>query len=170
MSVPASKEELLAAISTSFDKLIRDLDRVPSNLVFGASMKGHAAGRMMSPADLVAYLIGCNELALSWLEQDDRGEAVNFPETGFKWNQLGSLADKFYADYETLDWPERLAHLKNAQARLMATVAGRSDVELYGAPWYGKWTKGRMIQLNTSSPYANARDRIRSWLKSAALN
>ncbi|WP_353959734.1 ClbS/DfsB family four-helix bundle protein [Corynebacterium atrinae] len=24
-------------------------------------------------------------------------------------------------------------------------------------PWYGKWTMGRMISFNTSSPYADAR-------------
>ncbi|WP_326491305.1 ClbS/DfsB family four-helix bundle protein, partial [Rhodovulum sulfidophilum] len=73
-----------------------------------ASMEGHAAGTMMSPADLVAYLLGWNELVLKWLDRDDRGEAVEFPETGFKWNQLGSLAQKFYADYQHLDWHELL--------------------------------------------------------------
>ncbi|MFE3838233.1 ClbS/DfsB family four-helix bundle protein [Pseudogemmobacter sonorensis] len=35
-------------------------------------------------------------------------------------------------------------------------------------PWYGKWTKGRMIQFNSTSPYANARGRIRKWLRDTA--
>ena len=45
-------------------------------------------------------------------------------------------------------------------------VGSRPNDELYGKPWYDKWPKGRMIQFNSSSPYANARGRIRKWLKS----
>lgn len=165
MGVPGSKAELLSAISTTFDKLMRDMARVPQDRVREASLEGHAVGTMMSPADLVAYLIGWNELVLKWLERDDRGALVDFPETGFKWNQLSPLAQKFYADHRSLTWPDLLAHLTEANARLVATISARPDDELYGRPWYGKWTKGRIIQFNTSSPYANARGRIRGWLK-----
>lgn len=165
MGVPASKAELLDAISTTFGKLMRDLEAVPPELARRASLEGHAAGTMMSPADLAAYLLGWNELVLKWLDRDDRGEVVEFPETGFKWNQLGLLARKFYADYQNLDWKELLTRLTAANLRLMETISSRPNDELYGRPWYGKWTKGRMIQFNTSSPYANARGRIRKWLK-----
>ena len=119
----------------------------------------------MSPADLVAYLLGWSELVLRWLDRDDRGEVVEFPETGFKWNQLGFLAQKFYADYQHLDWQNLLIRLAAANRRLVEAISSRTNDELYGRPWYGKWTKGRMIQFNTSSPYANARVRIRKWLK-----
>ncbi|MBN9672904.1 ClbS/DfsB family four-helix bundle protein [Labrenzia aggregata] len=165
MAVPASQADLLDAISFSFEKLMTDLRLVPEERAREASLKGHATGTAMSPADLVAYLLGWNELVLKWLEKDDRGEAVDFPETGFKWNQLGLLAQKFCGDYASLDWPELLARLTAARDRLIATVSALSDDELYSQPWYGKWTKGRMIQFNTSSPYGNARRRIRNWLK-----
>ena len=127
-------------------------------------MQGHRSGTLMSPADLVAYLIGWNELVLKWLDRDDRGEAVDFPETGFQWNQLGLLAEKFYADYRALAWPELLARLAAAKAQLIDTISRRTEDELYGKAWYGKYSKGRMIQYNTSSPYTNARGRIRKWL------
>lgn len=119
----------------------------------------------MSPSDLVAYMIGWNELVLKWLEQDDGGQTVDFPEAGFKWNQLGQLARKFYADYPELEWSERLERLTAAKERLIGTITKRSDDELYGQAWHEKWTKGRMIQFNTSSPYTNARGRIRKWLR-----
>ncbi|MGI1213336.1 ClbS/DfsB family four-helix bundle protein [Escherichia coli] len=32
-------------------------------------------------------------------------------------------------------------------------------------PWFKKWTMGRMISFNTSSPYANANGRLRKWAK-----
>lgn len=142
-----------------------DLGHVPSELAHRRTLPGHVSGDLISPADLVAYLIGWNELVLTWLERDDRGSPVDFPETGFGWNQLGELAHKFYTDYADLGWDERLSRLGAARDALLDTVVARSDTELYGQPWYGKWTKGRMIQLNTSSPYKNARARIRKWLK-----
>lgn len=165
MAVPVSKAELLDAISVAFDKLMADFSRVPQERSREASLEGHGSGTLMSPADLVAYLIGWNELVLKWLGRDDRGEAVDFPDTGFKWNQLGLLAQKFYADYRALDWSELLARLAATKTQLVDTVSQRTDDELYGRSWYGKYTKGRMIQYNTSSPYANARGRIRKWLK-----
>ncbi|RGP38704.1 ClbS/DfsB family four-helix bundle protein [Pseudotabrizicola alkalilacus] len=163
--VPTSKAELLAAIELSFDRLMADLARVPEAQARAVVLEGHAAGTMMSPADLVAYLIGWNELVLKWLDRDDRGAVVDFPETGFQWNELGLLAQKFYADYREMDWAALLARLTAAKARLVDTITARSDAELYGGPWYGKWSKGRMIQFNTSSPYANARGRVRKGLR-----
>lgn len=165
MAIPASKVELLQAISTNFDRLIADLAQVPIERAREATLAGHVAASRMSPADLVAYLLGWNTLVLTWLERDDCGLPVDFPETGFKWSELGKLAQKFYRDYSELSYPQLLAALKEVQASLVKDIAGRTDDELYGRAWYGKWTKGRMIQFNTSSPYANARGRIRKWLK-----
>ncbi len=165
MAVPLSKSELLEAIATTFDKLMADLKLIPHDLTREELLDGHVSGTMMSPADLVAYLVGWNELVLKWLAQDDQGEAVDFPETGFKWNQLGALAQKFHHDHKELSWIELLSRLTAAKIRLVETISARSDTELYGLPWYGKWSKGRMIQFNTSSPYANARARIRKCLK-----
>lgn len=119
----------------------------------------------MSPADLVAYLLGWNEPVLRWLGLDVHGEAVEFSDTGFKWNQLGLLAQKFYADYQHLDWHEFVTRLAATNLRVVETLSSRTNDELYGRPWHGKWTKGRMVKFNTSSPYANARLRIRKWLK-----
>lgn len=165
MAVPTTKAELLSAISITFDKLQAELARIPKNRLNERSMPGHSAGTQMSPVCLVSYLLGWNRLVLKWLYQDDQGIAVNFPETGFKWNQLGLLAEKFYTDYAHLTSDELIQELVLAKTELIETINSRSDQELYALPWYGKWTKGRMIQFNTSSPYTNARARIRKWLK-----
>lgn len=164
MAVPTSKNELLSAIYLSFDKLNHDLARVPESRADECSMPGHSAGTMMSPANLVSYLVGWNALVLKWLHQDERGISIDFPETDFKWNQLGLLAQKFYADYADLSWAELTERLMAVKTELTGAIASRTDEELYGVAWYGKWTKGRMIQLNTASPYVNARGRIRKWL------
>jgi len=165
MAVPTNKDELLEAIDTNFDKLLKDLRSVPLSMVDQRTMEGHAQGTQMSVANLTAYLVGWNELVLKWLDRDGVGEVVAFPETGFQWNDLGRLAQKFYCDYEDIPFPQLLERLVTAQARIVSEILARSNDDLYGRPWYKKWTMGRMIQFNTASPYANARGRIRKWMK-----
>lgn len=165
LAVPQSKAELLHAVEDGYDKLVRDLVRVPEERARETSLPGHKHDMMMSPADLVAYLIGWNELVLCWHELQGRGVEPEFPAPGFTWKQLGDLAQRFYDDYAYLSWPELLGRFEQAKLGIVSLITGLSDEELYGAPWYGKYTAGRMIQLNTSSPYANARRRIRAWLR-----
>lgn len=163
MAVPQSKQELLQAIHRSFDKLHRALAEVPDAAAGDRQLEGHAKGTMMRVADLVAYLLGWNELVLKWLDHDATGQHIDFPETGFKWNELGRLAQKFYHDHEALPYRERVERLAAAKAAIVTRIEALDNDALYGRPWYGKWTMGRMIQFNTSSPYDNARGRLRKW-------
>ena len=165
MAVPASKGELLQAIEREYGKLKRELGQIPLARWREKTMEGHAAGTSMSVHDLVAYLVGWNELVLKWHARKAAGEPVDFPETGYKWNELGRLAQKFYRDYETLGDEELLAKLDTVKARIVSLIEQADDEALYGRPWYEKWTAGRMIQFNTSSPYANACGRLRKWRK-----
>lgn len=163
--VPQSKHELLQEIDTHYQRLMDDVARVNPDKADECSLEGHAKGTMMSVNDLLAYLIGWGELVLKWHRLKDAGEAVDFPEIGYKWNQLGLLAQKFYADYDGLDFVARQQRLDDTVSKLVALINSKSDDQLYHQPWYNDWTMGRMIQFNTSSPYKNARTRLRQWLK-----
>lgn len=169
MAVPQSKQTLLEAIRTTYSRLAKDLALVPAERARDVSLEGHAKGTEMSVADLVAYLVGWNELVLKWCDRDARGEPIDFPETGFKWNELGQLAQKFYADYADVPYVELLQHFAQVNAQIVALVEAHSDASLYGQDWYRTYTKGRMIQFNTSSPYANARTRLRKWKRVQGL-
>ena len=168
MGIPTSKSELLASINERFAKLEMALDAVPVDIADEKTMEGHMKGTEISVNNLVSYLIGWNELVLKWLDQDDRGHPVEFPEVGYKWNQLGALAQKFYIDYSGQSFNENRHRLISAKNQLISEIEKRTDKELYCVDWYKKWSKGRMIQLNSSSPYENARGRIRKWLRSKA--
>lgn len=165
MGVPASKGELLAAIDKTFRQLSTDLDRVPLEFVREPVLAGHVKDTMMSPADLVAYLVGWNQQVLIWHQRRAAGLPDEFPAPGVKWNELGALAARYYAQHQHDSWADLRTQLIEAKDRLVDLIEGCSDADLYGLPWYGKWTMGRMISLNTSSPYANARSRIRVWLR-----
>ena len=163
MPIPKSRQELLDAIETNFERLSKDLGTVHAHRTNEATLEGHTRGTKMSVHNLVSYLLGWHSLVLKWIEKDAKEELIDFPETGFKWNQLGALAQKFYADYATVPYDQLLKDLAIAKQKIVDFLHGQTDEQLYGAPWYEKHTMGRMIQFNTSSPYANARTRLRKW-------
>ncbi len=123
----------------------------------------------MSIENLVAYLIGWGELVLKWNEGIERNQRVDFPETGYKWNQLGQLAKKFYKDYEKDNYKILLEKLDKTVCKILLLIDSKTDRELYHKDWYDKWSLGRLIQLNTSSPYKNATARIRKWKKANGI-
>ncbi|WP_219952620.1 ClbS/DfsB family four-helix bundle protein [Dickeya zeae] len=169
MGVPQTKPELLSAIDKNFNKLINYLNAIPPELTSDKTMDGHAQGTKISVCDLVSYLLGWNTLVVKWITHDATGQPVDFPETGYSWNQLGLLAQKFYIDYKELNYHLLISHLQSAKDEIVELINQRTDEDLYGKPWYGKWTMGRMISLNTSSPYANANGRLRKWAKANNL-
>ncbi|WP_244192550.1 ClbS/DfsB family four-helix bundle protein [Dietzia lutea] len=165
VAIPRGRDELLGALAESYDRLAADLARVPASRAREASLPGHRAGARMSPADLVAYLVGWSELVLSWHADRRAGIEPDLPAQGYSWNELGELAQKFYADHAEDSWPDLLGGFAAAKDHIVALVDGLDDTELYGAPWYRTYTAGRMIQLNTVSPWRNARGRLRAWLR-----
>lgn len=169
MAVPQCKNELLAAIDTNFDRLLKLLHNAPADRVNDTTMEGHVRDTQISVANLVAYLLGWNRLVLKWLERDAANQPVDFPETGFRWNELGRLAQKFYRDHEATAFADLLEQLVAAKQQIVSIIESRDDAALYGVAWYEKWTMGRMIQFNTASPYNNACGRLRKWLKAQGL-
>lgn len=169
MAIPASKEELQHAIQTNYSKLRKELLAIPYELTRAKNLEGHSKGTLMSINNLVSYLIGWGELVLKWNRMKDNNEQVDFPDTGYKWNELGKLAQKFYQDYEHDDYPVLLEKLDQTVTNILLILDQKTNSELYEIPWYEKWTRGRMIQFNTSSPYNNARGRIRKWMKTSNI-
>ncbi|UXD70064.1 ClbS/DfsB family four-helix bundle protein [Sphingobacterium faecium] len=165
MAIPTNKEELRQAVEINYNKLKKELSSIPQELTRIQELEGHAKGTKMSINNLLAYLIGWGSLVLKWNLKKDNNESVDFPETGYKWNELGRLAQKFYEDYQTDDFTTLKQNLDIHVDQILSLIATKSNQELYEINWYENWTLGRMIQFNTSSPYANATGRIRKWKK-----
>ncbi|MCT3762522.1 ClbS/DfsB family four-helix bundle protein [Elizabethkingia anophelis] len=165
MPVPANKEELLKAIETNYSKLKKELETISVEETAVKELDGHAKGTLMSIDNLLAYLVGWGELVLKWNKNRSENKPVDFPETGYKWNELGKLAQKFYADYQNDDFNTLIQKLDDTVKKITSLIESKNNDELYGVGWLEKWTLGRMIQFNTASPYNNARGRIRKWKK-----
>lgn len=110
-SVPQSKDELLLAINSIYPKLMRDYQVVPDALSRKCEIEGNIKGTKISVCDTVAYLVGWGKLVLKWHSLKSRGLSVDFPETGYKWNQLGVLAVSFQESYSDWEYKDLLNEL-----------------------------------------------------------
>ena len=163
MPIPKSKEELIKEINESFEKLQKELKMIPIELSEKREIEGHSKNSLISLNNLLAYLIGWGQLVLKWHNLKSKVLDFEFPEKGFKWNELGLLAQKFYADFENDNYHSLKLKLEDTVKEILNLIESKSNHELYEIPWYKSYTLGRMIQLNTSSPYKNARLKIRKW-------
>lgn len=169
MAIPKNKDELLTAIMVNYNKLTLELQDIPKDLTDLKELDGHAKDTLISINNLLAYLIGWGQLVLKWNDKKSEGLAIDFPDTNYKWNELGQLAQKFYKDYEKDNFKSLQQKLDNTVNKIIKLIDAKTNDELYEMAWYEKWPLGRMIQLNTSAPFKNARERIRRWKKRKGL-
>jgi hypothetical protein len=116
-------------------------------------------------SDTLAYLIGWGRLVLKWHYLTSRNQAVDFPETGFQWHQLGELAHHFYKAYQDWQYADLLLEFERVIADILALVNQIEGDVLYQDAWYKQWSQGRMIQFNTSSPMKSTRTKVRRFIK-----
>lgn len=163
MPIPKNKAELILAITDNYIKLKKELSDIPVGQSELRELEGHSKNTVMSIKDLVAYLVGWGRLVIKWNDLKSKGQKVDFPDTGYKWNELGLLAQKFYKDYEKENLNQLMIKLDITIKEIIQLIESKTNKELYETAWYEKWTMGKMIQLNTASPFKNARARIRKW-------
>jgi hypothetical protein len=164
-SVPQNKNELIEAIRSLSSKLSADYQSIPSDLSRKLEIEGNVKNTTISVCDTLSYLIGWGKLVLKWYELKSKNKPVDFPETGYKWNQLGELAQSFQFDYKDWDFIDLQLEFKSTTENIIILINNLDNHSLYEIPWYGQWTLGRMIQFNTSSPMKNMRTKVRRFKK-----
>ena len=164
-SIPKDKNALYDAIQQASEKLLLDYARIPVEFSRVDGVEGNIKGMTISSCDTLAYLIGWENLVLKWYGAFKRGDEIDFPESGFQWNELGRLAQHFYAQYEHWSYPDLLNEFNATTNEILSLVDSLSEEQLYGESWYKNYTLGRMIQFNTSSPMKNVRTKVRRFLR-----
>ena len=167
-SIPSNKNELHEAIANAYRLLQADYQTIPDALSRIAAIEGNRKGTHICVCDTLAYLIGWGRLVLKWHGLSLAGQPIDFPETGYKWNQLGLLAQHFHREYQHWSYSSLQTELAEVVEQILALIEGIDNSALYGEPWYNKWTLGRMIQLNTASPMKSTRQKIRRFKRAHA--
>ena len=164
-SVPKNKAELQKSITLAFDNILADYSSIPAEFSRKIGVTGNVKGTETSVCDTIAYLIGWGKLVLKWYDLKSKNQAVDFPETGYKWSELGQLAQYFHAQYAEWPYEKLLEEFAVTTMNILALIASLNNNTLYGETWFKKYTLGKMIQFNTSSPMANMRAKVRKFKK-----
>jgi len=118
----------------------------------------------------LAYQIGWGKLLLNWEQEEKKGKTPVMPAKGYKWNELGSLAQSFYERYQNKDIVYLRKEFSKVVKKIEGLIESLEEDELFSPhqrEWTGdKWAMVKWIQVNTIAPYKSARTKIRRWKKS----
>ncbi len=168
-SVPKNKEELQKSISVAFKKILADYSTIPPEISREIGVIGNVKGTEISVSDTISYLIGWGKLVLKWYDLKSKNQPVDFPETGYKWNELGQLAQHFHSKYHDWFYDKLIKEFTATTDRILILVESLDNQKLYGETWFEKYTLGKMIQFNTSSPMVNMLSKVRKFKKLNAI-
>jgi hypothetical protein len=168
-SVPKNKAELQKSISVAFQKILADYSTIPSKVSREIGVIGNVKGTEISVSDTISYLIGWGKLVLKWYDLKSKNQPVDFPETGYKWSELGKLAQHFHSEYHDWSYGNLIKEFTATTDRILVLVESLDNQKLYGETWFEKYTLGKMIQFNTSSPMVNMRGKVRKFKKLNAI-
>lgn len=164
MPLPTSKQELLSYLQDAYEKLDNELDAVPKSMERDPQIEGD-----VSCCDVLAYQMGWAKLLLGWDRLESKGETPAMPADGYKWNELGQLAQSFYETQSSKSLDQLRAAFKHEYDAVTQWIASLSEDELFRLhqrQWAGeKWVLAKWIQVNTVAPYRSARAKIRRWKK-----
>lgn len=169
-SIPQNKEELTKAIQIAFDNLISDYSEIPEEYSRDIGVEGNIKDTKISVCDTLAYLIGWGKLVLKWYDLRSRKKEIDFPETGYKWNELGKLANHFHVQFCDWSYKDLLSEFQSITEQILHLIDSLGNEELYAQGWYKNYSLGRMIQFNTSSPMKNVRTKVRRFKKQSVLS
>lgn len=164
MPLPKSKVELLNNLHNAYKKLDAEFDVVSSVMERDTTMQGN-----LSCCDILAYQMGWAHLLLSWDSTELKGQTPVMPAKGYKWNELGRLAQSFYDNASSKNLQQLRAEFKTLLNDLTLWIESLCDDELFKLnqrQWAGdKWPLVKWIQVNTIAPYRSARTKVRRWKK-----
>lgn len=159
------REKLLIA----YQKLVKEVHDIDERASRRVELEGN-----VSICDVIAYQIGWGKLMLGWEAAEEKGQKTPMPAEGYKWNQLGLLAQSFYKAYQHVSLKELLNEFDKIVQLILKWIDALSEDELFSLQqreWAGdKWPLAKWIQVNTIAPYSSGRKKIRSWKKNKLDN
>jgi hypothetical protein len=164
MGIPQNKQELLEAIQTTHARLWADLCTIPDARAHEATMEGHAKDTLMSPADLVAYLVGWSLLVLKWCDRKAQGSlsiSRRRATSGMNWGCWRRSSTPTTRTRTTRRCCSSWPRCTRASWRWWKPVVRRSCT----APLVWEIHPGAHDPVQHRIPNANARTRIRKWKK-----
>ncbi len=141
MPLPVTKTELLENLERAYTKLDSEFDEVNSVNERKQGIEGN-----ISCCDVVSYQVGWANLLMDWEQQEFEAKVPIMPTKGFKWNQLGDLAQSFYDKNSEKSLSQLRVEFNESYQRPETWIVSLTERDLF-EPHQRNWTgaKGQLI-------------------------
>lgn len=162
-----SKEALVEEIKKTAAQFIGEFDDITDK---DSDLRLEGVDR--TPREMIAYQLGWMGLIRGWDRDELAGKEVITPAPGYKWNQMSSIYEDFYAAYNTQSLSELKKMYREAVSSLLDWLTVFSADELFqpgGRKWAqstpSNWPIWKWVHINTAAPFKTFRSKIRKWKK-----
>ena len=165
MPRPTTKNDLLAAAQTQFEKLWKLIDSMPDE-------KQQATfafdDRDRNLRDVLIHLYEWHQLLLNWAQTNRKGTAVNFLPDPYNWKTYPQMNVEFWKKHQSTSLADAQNDLKASHSEVMTLIESFSDEELFTKkyfPWTGTTNLGSYCISATSSHYDWAMKKLKQHSK-----
>ncbi len=162
MPIPTTRAELTDLVTSSWDKLAADLERVDGEVAEMVCVDDWTVREMLS------VRVWWTESVLDWIDAGKRGERPVTPAPGYAWKETPRLNADIIGRSRDLSFGTLVQRLTAGAERTLATIASLDDHELLGRrhfEWAGNYPIARWISINTARQYTTARTYVRRVLR-----
>lgn len=122
-----------------------------------------------SVKDILAHLLGWQQMILSFHEKEMRGEVPEVPGRGLTWRDTPKLNSLIHQEYGSVPLDEILQRFRASQQdmfRLIDAVSDEDFIEVGRFGWLGpSWTVSDYVRAETASHYRWASNHIKKWIR-----
>lgn len=176
MARPQTKDELIAAANTQFEKFMEILESIPPadrEADFPPAFADYGSEahwqRDKNCKDVIIHLYEWQKLWLTWVSANMSGENRPFLPYPYTWKNYAGMNEEFKAQHHNTSCSEALELLRTSHDDVLERVQALSNEELFTKKYFsftGTTSLGSYAVSATSSHYEWAIKKIRKYKKS----
>lgn len=165
MARPTTKQELITAADSQWQKLGRLIDSMPE-----AQQRGIFSfeDRDRNLRDVLVHLYEWHRLLLNWVRSNRAGNAVNFLPEPYNWKTYPRMNVGFWEKHQATPLQDAKVLLQESHSEVIKLIDSFTDEQLFTKkyfPWTGTTNLGSYCVSATSSHYDWAMKKLKRHIK-----
>ena len=175
MARPKTKEEMIAAAESNFEKLWTFIDSMSEeslNTEFDfsddATKKEAHWKRDKNLRDVLIHLYEWHQLLIKWVESNTAGQKTDFLPEPYTWKTYGDMNVEFWRKHQTTDLSKSKELVLASHRSVIELVTNFSNEELFAKQyfdWTGTTSLGSYCVSTLSSHYEWALKKLKAHTK-----
>lgn len=181
MARPTTKEDLIKAANTQFDKMLKLIEALPGaeeNIEFCfpeefiKKQKEAHWKRDLNLRDVLIHLYEWHQLLIKWVEINQKGEPASFLPEPYNWKTYGEMNRDFWEKHQSTPYFDAKKMLLESHKKVIELIDRFSNEELFEKKhfaWTGTTSLGSYCVSATSSHYDWAIKKLKQHAKTASI-